>query len=110
MDAQLKDNSTIADQTAVVDAARIAGVAAIRQACALSDSSNKTEDQEAIDRLEASARNASEEAALATKESIQKQIKKGQAAISWKVEQSKKEITNQHLRDFPNRSLIRIAL
>ena len=73
---QIKDNSTIADQTAVVDAARRAGVAAIRQARSLSGSSDKTEDQEAIDRLEASARNASEEAALAGKESLKRQIKK----------------------------------
>lgn len=73
---QLKDNSTVADQTAVIDAARRAGVAAIRLASSLSGSSDKTEDQEAINRLEASARNASEEAALATKESIKKQIKK----------------------------------
>ena len=73
---QIKDNSTIADQTAVVDAARRAGVAAIRQARALSGSSDKTEDQEAIDRLEVSARNASEEAALAGKESLKRQIKK----------------------------------
>ena len=73
---QIKENTTIADQTAVVDAARRAGVAAIRQARSLSGSSDKTEDQEAIDRLEASARNASEEAALAGKESLKRQIKK----------------------------------
>ena len=73
---QIKDNSTMADQTAVVDAARRAGVAAIRQARSLSGRSDKTEDQEAIDRLEASARNASEEAALAGKESLKRQIKK----------------------------------
>ena len=73
---QIKDNSTMTDQTAVVDAARRAGVAAIRQARSLSGSSDKTEDQEAIDRLEASARNASEEAVLAGKESLKRQIKK----------------------------------
>ena len=59
-----------------MDAARRAGIAAIRQARSLSGSSDKTEDQEAIDRLEASARSASEEAALASKESLKRQIKK----------------------------------
>lgn len=78
---QLKDNSTIADQTAVIDAARRTGVAAIRQARSLSGGSDKTEDQEAIDRLEASARNASEEAALAGKETLRRQIKKKRADI-----------------------------
>lgn len=40
------------------------------------ETSDKTEDQEAIDRLEAYARNASEDAALASKEALKRQIKK----------------------------------
>ena len=53
------------DLTATMDAARRTGISAIRQARSLSGSSDKTEDQEAIDKLEASARNASRESASA---------------------------------------------
>lgn len=69
------------DLTATMDAAQRTGLSAIRQARSLSGSSDKTEDQEAIDRLEASARSASEETALAAKESLKRQIKKRRADI-----------------------------
>ncbi|MBR2556527.1 MAG: hypothetical protein IKE94_16895 [Aeriscardovia sp.] len=69
------------DLTSTMDAARRSGLSAIRQARSLSGSSDKTEDQEAIDRLEASARSASEETALAAKESLKRQIKKKRADI-----------------------------
>ena len=67
--------------TATMDAARRSGLSAIRQARALSGSSDKTEDQEAIDILEASARSTSEDTALAAKESLRRQIKKKRADI-----------------------------
>ena len=69
------------DLTTTMDAARRSSLSAIRQARSLSGSSDKTEDQEAIDKLEASARSASEETALAAKESLRRQIKKKRADI-----------------------------
>lgn len=69
------------DLTATMDSAMRTSISAIRQARSLSGSSDKTEDQEAIDRLEASARSAYEETALAAKESLRRQIKKKRADI-----------------------------
>ncbi len=65
--------------TAQMNAARRAGIAAIRHARTVSDSSNQSEDQEAIEKLEATARNAaadSVDAALDTKDALRQQIKK----------------------------------
>ena len=73
---QIKDNSMFTDQTAVLDAARRTGVAAIRQARSISGHSDRTEDQEAIEKLEESARNLSAEASLSAKEALKRQIKK----------------------------------
>ena len=61
------------------NAARRASIAAIRHAKTISDSSDKNEDQEAIDKIEVSARNAAADAAktaLDTKDSIKRQIRK----------------------------------
>ena len=61
------------------NAARRASIAAIRHAKTISDSSDKNEDQEAIDKVEVSARNAAADAAKTTldaKDSIKRQIRK----------------------------------
>lgn len=60
-------------------AARRAGIAAIRHAKTISNDSGKTEDQEAIDKMEISARNAmadTADTALNAKDSLASQIKK----------------------------------
>ena len=65
--------------TAQMNAARRAGVAAIRHARTVSGSSEQSEDQEAIEKLETSARNAaadSVDAALDAKDALRQQIKK----------------------------------
>ncbi|MBR5182447.1 MAG: hypothetical protein IKW88_09340, partial [Clostridiales bacterium] len=65
--------------TAQMNAARRAGIAAIRHARTVSDSSDQTEDQEAIDKLESSARNAAADsagAALEAKDALKRQIRK----------------------------------
>ncbi len=82
---QIKDKSAIADQTAVIDAAQRAGTAVINQARSLSGSSDKSEDQEAIDKLQASARNATEQTALAVKESLKRQIRKKKPDIKTNI-------------------------
>ncbi len=64
------------EQVSAIDTAGRTGVSAIRQARMLSESSDRQEDQESIDKLEASARTASEDAATAAKESPKRQIKK----------------------------------
>ena len=64
---------------AQMNAARRAGIAAIRHARTVSDSSGQSEDQEAIEKLEATARNAaadSVDAALDAKDALRQQIKK----------------------------------
>ena len=82
---QLKEAAEITEQsnTASFDmpmiAARRAGIAAIRHAKTLSDDSGKAEDQEAIDKLETSARNTmadAADAALDAKDSLKRRIKK----------------------------------
>lgn len=65
--------------TTPMKAARRAGIASIRHARTLSEKSGKSEDQEAIDNLESSARNTAGDAAdltLDTKDFIRRQIKK----------------------------------
>lgn len=65
--------------TAQMNAARRAGVAAIRHARTVSGSSEQSEDQEAIEKLETSAQNAaadSVDAALDAKDALRQQIKK----------------------------------
>ncbi len=62
-----------------MNAARRASIAAIRHTKTISDSSDKSEDQEAIDKMEISARNAMADAAdvaLDTKDSLKRRIKK----------------------------------
>ncbi len=59
-----------------MNAARRTSIAAIRHAKTISDSSGKNEDQEAIDKLEASARNAMMDTALNAKDSLARRIKK----------------------------------
>ena len=64
---------------APINAARRAGIAAIRHAKTVSNSSGDAEDQEAIDKMEASARNAMMDTADATldaKDSLKRRIKK----------------------------------
>ena len=64
---------------APINAARRAGISAIRHAKTISDSNGKSEDQEAIDKMEASARNAMMDTADATlnaKDSLARRIKK----------------------------------
>ena len=58
------------EQVSAIDTAGRTGVSAIRQARMLSESSDRQEDQEAIDKLEASAQTASGDAATAAKESL----------------------------------------
>ena len=64
------------EQVSAIDTAGRTGVSAIRQARMLSESSDRQEDQEAIDKLEASAQTASGDAATAAKESLKRQIRK----------------------------------
>ena len=64
---------------APVNAARRASIAAIRHAKTISDSSGNSEDQEAIDKMEASARNAmmdSADASLDANDSLKRRIRK----------------------------------
>lgn len=64
---------------ATIKAAQQASIAAIRHAQSISEDSNKTEEQEAIDNLEASGRTAisnAANAALDAKESLRRQIRK----------------------------------
>ena len=72
-------NETQQNLQTSANAARRASIAAIRHAKTISDSSDKNEDQEAIDKIETSARNAAADAAksaLDTKDSIKRQIRK----------------------------------
>ena len=65
--------------TSSMNAAKQASIAAIRHAKTISDSSDKSEDQEAIEKMEASVRNAaadSANAALVAKDALKRQIKK----------------------------------
>ena len=82
---QLKEASAITEQnnTASLNmpmkAARRAGIAAIRHAKTISDDSGKAEDQEAIDKMEASVRNSmadTADTALNAKDSLASKIKK----------------------------------
>ena len=69
-------NETQQNLQASANAARRASIAAIRHAKTISESSDKNEDQEAIDKMEVSARNAAADAAKAaldTKDSIKRQ-------------------------------------
>jgi hypothetical protein len=64
---------------APINAARRVGISAIRHAKTISDSNGKSEDQEAIDKMEVSARNAMMDTADATlnaKDSLVRRIKK----------------------------------
>ena len=72
-------NETQQNLQTSANAARRASIAAIRHAKTISDSSDKNEDQEAIDKMEVSARNAAADAAKAaldTKDSLKRQIRK----------------------------------
>ena len=72
-------NETQQNLQTSVNAARRASIAAIRHAKTISESSDKNEDQEAIDKMEVSARNAAADAAKAaldTKDSLKRQIRK----------------------------------
>lgn len=72
-------NETQQNLQTSVNAARRASIEAIRHAKTISESSDKNEDQEAIDKMEVSARNAAADAAKAaldTKDSIKRQIRK----------------------------------
>ena len=75
-----QSDATIEDaSTAAYKAAQRTGIAAIRHARSLSEESDKTEEQEAIDKLEASGRTAISDAtnaALNAKESLRRQIRK----------------------------------
>jgi len=74
MEATIDDAST-----ATFKAAQMASIAAIRHARTMSEESDKTEDQEAIDKLEASGRTAISDAtnaALDARESLRRQIRK----------------------------------
>ena len=75
-----QSDATIEDaSTAAYTAAQRTGIAAIRHARSLSEESDKTEEQEAIDKLEASGRTAISDAtnaALNAKESLRRQIRK----------------------------------
>lgn len=74
MEATIDDAST-----ATLKAAQMASIAAIRHARTISEESDKTEDQEAIDKLEASGRTAISDAtnaALDAKGSLRRQIRK----------------------------------
>ena len=72
-------NETQQNLQTSANAARRASIAAIRHAKTISESSDKNEDQEAIDKMEVSARNAAADvakAALDTKDSLKRQIRK----------------------------------
>lgn len=75
-----QSDATIEDaSTAAYKAAQRTGIAAIRHARSLSEESDKAEEQEAIDKLEASGRTAISDAtnaALNAKESLRRQIRK----------------------------------
>ncbi len=74
MEATIDDAST-----ATFKAAQMASIAAIRHARTMSEESDKTEDQEAIDKLEAAGRTAISDVTNATldaKESLRRQIRK----------------------------------
>ena len=67
------------DKDYILKAARRASISAMRHAKTISDSSNKPEDQEAIDKLETTARNTAADTAdvvLDTKDSLKRYIKK----------------------------------
>ena len=64
------------EQASAIDTAGRTGVAAIRQARMLSENSDRQEDQEAIDKLEASVQTALGDAVTAAKESLKRQIRK----------------------------------
>ena len=70
--------------SAQMNAARRAGVAAIRHTRTITADSDQSEDQEAIEKLETSARNAaadSADASLAAKDALKRQIKKKRSDI-----------------------------
>lgn len=74
---EIKDTSQA--MTSAMNAARRASIAAIRHAKTVSDSSGNSEDQEAIEKMEASVRNAaadSADAALDAKDALKRRIKK----------------------------------
>ena len=74
---EMQDTSQVL--TSSMNAAKQASIAAIRHAKTISDSSDKSEDQEAIEKMEASVRNAaadSANAALGAKDALKRQIKK----------------------------------
>ena len=82
---QLKETAEITEQnnTASLNmpmkAARRAGMAAIRHAKTISDDSGKAEDQEAVDKLETTARNTmadTTDVALDARDSLKRRIKK----------------------------------
>ena len=82
---QIKEASDIKEQNSSVPlntplkAARRASISTMRHAKTISDSSNKPEDQEAIDKLETTARNTAADTAdvvLDTKDSLKRHIKK----------------------------------
>ena len=71
-------NETQQNLQTSVNAARRASIAAIRHAKTISESSDKNEDQQAIDKMETSARNAAAvatEAALDAKDSLKEALK-----------------------------------
>lgn len=74
---EIKDTSQA--MTSAMNAARRASISAIRHAKTVSDSSGNSEDQEAIEKMEASVRNAaadSADAALDAKDALKRRIKK----------------------------------
>ena len=82
---QIKEASVITEQNRSaplnmpLKVARRASISAMRHAKTISDSSNKPEDQEAIDKLETTARNTAADTAdivLDTKDSLKRHIKK----------------------------------
>ena len=82
---QIKETSEITEQNRSaplnmpLKAARRASISAMRHAKTISDNSNKPEDQEAIDKLETTARNTAADTAdvvLDTKDSLKRHIKK----------------------------------
>ena len=77
--AEQKETASSMPVTAPIKAARRAGIAAIRHARTMSQDSGKQEDQEAIDNLEASAKNTAADTAdalLDAKDSLKSRIKK----------------------------------
>lgn len=78
---KVNQKASIADDapTAVFKVAQKASLSAIRTAKSLTDSSDKTEDQEAIDKIESTSRNAiydTHDAVSGVKRSVKRQIKK----------------------------------